>query len=90
MKSITFHINNEAYTIDLGEDLDDSLQNGLKRFLTTEKNLSTAELLLAYLRKTQELVQLEKEIKEELDKLPSLDDPEPTNPFEASLKQLTS
>lgn len=73
MKSITFHINNEAYTIDIGADPDNMLQNGLKKFLTTDKNLSTAELLLAYLRKSQELVALEHEIQDELQKLPRLE-----------------
>ncbi len=74
MKNITFHINNEAYTVDIGEDPEDKLQDGLKKFLTTEKNLSTAELLLAYLRKSQELVNFEEEINEEIAKLPSLED----------------
>ena len=74
MKSITFHINNEAYTVDIGEDPEDKLQNGLKKFLTTEKNLSTAELLLAYLRKSQELLNFEEEVKEQVEQLPSLDD----------------
>ncbi len=73
MKSITFHINNEAYTIDIGADPDNMLKDGLKKFLTTDKNLSTAELLLAYLRKSQELVSLEHEIQDELKKLPSLE-----------------
>ena len=74
MKSITFHINNEAYTVDIGEDLDNKLENGLKKFLTTEKNLSTAELLLAYLRKSQELVNFKEQVKKEIAKLPSLED----------------
>ena len=74
MKSITFHINNEAYTVDIGEDPQNKLEDGLKKFLTTEKNLSTAELLLAYLRKSQELVNFEAEINEEIAKLPSLED----------------
>lgn len=72
-KNITFHINNEAYTIDIGRDPDNHLRDGLKKFLTTEKNLSTAELLLAYLRKSQELVKLEEEIQEELDRVPTLE-----------------
>jgi hypothetical protein len=72
MKNITFHINNEAYVLDIGADKDDKLEKGLKKFLTTEKNLSTAELLLAYLRKTQELVTFEQSIEEELKKLPDL------------------
>ena len=72
-KNITFHINNEAYTIDIGKDPHDHLNDGLKKFLTTEKNLSTAELLLAYLRKSQELVKLEEEISEEIEKIPTLE-----------------
>lgn len=72
-KSITFHINNEAYTVDIGKDTYGHLEKSLKKFLTTEKNLSTAELLLAYLRKSQELVNLQEEIEEELQKMPSLE-----------------
>ena len=72
-KNITFHINNEAYTIDIGQDPDNHLREGLKKFLTTEKNLSTAELLLAYLRKSQELVTLEEQIEEELLQVPTLE-----------------
>lgn len=72
-KDITFHINNEAYTIDIGSDTNNHLRDGLKKFLTTEKNLSTAELLLAYLRKSQELVTLQEQIENELDKVPSLE-----------------
>lgn len=73
MKSITFHINNEAYTLDIGEDPDNQLRDSLKKFLTTDKNLSTMELLLAYARKSEELLSLENEIKVELGKLPSLE-----------------
>jgi len=72
-KNITFHINNEAYTIDIGEDPNNYLKDGLKKFLSTEKNLSTSELLLAYLRKSQELVTLEEQIKEELLQVPTLE-----------------
>ena len=73
MKDITFHINNSAYTINIGEDPTNTLENGLKKFLTTEKNLDTQELLLAYLRKTQELVQYEENLKELLLKIPNLE-----------------
>jgi cell division protein ZapA (FtsZ GTPase activity inhibitor) len=71
-KDITFHINNEAYTIAIGEDSENHLRDSLKKFLATDKNLNTSELLLAYLRKSQELVTLEHEIQEELKKVPSL------------------
>ena len=73
MKTITFHINNEAYELNIGTDEDGLLEKGLKRFLTTEKNLSTVELLLAYLRITQEFVNIEENILIELEKLPELD-----------------
>jgi len=73
LKNITFHINNEAYTIDIGEDPKNHLRDGLKRFLTTDKNISTMELLLAYLRKSQELVNLEEDIEQEILKLPTLE-----------------
>jgi len=72
-KDITFHINNEAYTIDIGEDPENHIRDGLTKFLTTEKNLNTSELLLAYLRKSQELVKLEEQIQAELEKIPSLE-----------------
>jgi len=72
-KNITFHINNEAYTIDIGEDNNNNLREGLTKFLSTEKNLNTSELLLAYLRKSQELVTLEEQIKKELQSAPSLE-----------------
>ncbi|PIF04262.1 MAG: hypothetical protein CSA86_02795 [Arcobacter sp.] len=72
-KEITFHINNEAYTLNIGEDPHDHLRDGLKKFLTTEKNLTTRELLLAYLRKSHELVVLEEEIQKELSLVPTLE-----------------
>jgi len=72
-KDITFHINNEAYTIDIGKDPENHLRDSLTKFLATDKNLDTSELLLAYLRKSQELVKLEEEISEEIDKIPSLE-----------------
>ena len=78
-KNITFHINQEAYTIDLGPDEDNALRKGITKFLTTEKNLSTAELLLAYLRKTQELVTLEKQIAEEIGRISSFETLNSTN-----------
>lgn len=67
MKQITFHINHAAYTVDIGEDKDNRLEDGLKKFLSTEKNLNTQELLLAYLKKTQELIEFEDELKKIID-----------------------
>lgn len=61
-KKITFHINNYAYTVDIGPDLNHEVEDGLKKFLDIGNNISTQELLLAYLRKTQELIYYEKDI----------------------------
>lgn len=44
--NITFHINNRAYTI----TVDSEFKKDVIRYLNTEKNLDTKELLAAYLR----------------------------------------
>lgn len=71
-KNITFHINNEAYTINIGVDAENHLEEGLRKFLPTDKNINTSGLLLAYLQKSQELVQLEEQIKEAIQTVPTL------------------
>jgi hypothetical protein len=68
-KEITFHINNYAYTVDIGPDIDDEVENGLKRFLEFNKDITTQELLLAYLRKTQELINFKKGIENQVQDL---------------------
>ena len=67
MKNITFHINHSAYTINIGEDLDNKLEDSLKKFLSTDKNLTTQEVLLAYLQKTQEQITFEEKLKNIID-----------------------
>lgn len=57
---MTFHINHKAYTVDIGEDSDHKMEDGIKKFLDLEKNIDTSELLLAYIKKTYELVELER------------------------------
>jgi hypothetical protein len=59
-KEITFHIENSAYTVDIGPDLDDEIINGLKQFLDIEKEISIPQLLSAYLRKNSELINFKK------------------------------
>ncbi len=70
-KELTFHINNLAYTVDIGPDLDNEIEDGLKRFLDLGEDLSTQELLLAYLRKTQELIQVKKDVENTIQDLSS-------------------
>jgi len=65
-KELTFHINNYAYTVNIGPDLDNELESGLKQFLDLSKDISTQELLLAYMRKTQELIHLKKDIESQV------------------------
>ena len=68
-KEIIFHINHMAYTVDIGYDLDNEVEGGLKKFLNLTENISTQELLLAYLRKTQELIYLQKDIENQVEGL---------------------
>jgi len=59
---MTFHINHKAYTVDIGEDSDHKMAEGIGKFLDLEKNIDTSELLLAYIKKTYELVELERSL----------------------------
>ena len=68
-KDIIFHINNMAYTI---ENIDDTLESDLSRHLNIKENISTKELLLAYLRITQEYNNFKDEVEEISNKLPEL------------------
>jgi hypothetical protein len=68
-KEIIFHINHMAYTVDIGYDLDNEVEDGLKKFLNLTENISTQELLLAYLRKTQELIYFKKDIENQVEDL---------------------
>jgi hypothetical protein len=72
-KDITFHINNEAYSINLGEDRDDQLELSIKKFLSVEDPLTTKDLLLAYLRRTQEFVNFQNEVEKQIHMLPTLE-----------------
>lgn len=59
---MTFLINHKAYTVNIGEDSDRKMENGLKKFINLETNIDTSELLMAYIQKTHELVELEKSL----------------------------
>ncbi len=59
-KKITFHIENSAYTVDLGPDLDNAIRDGLTDFLDTSGEISISQLLSAYLRKNSELINFKK------------------------------
>ena len=73
MKNLTFHINNQAYTINIGEDPAHSIENGLKKFMSTDKTLSTEDVLLAYMQKTEEFVTYQNELQEIVNSIPNLD-----------------
>lgn len=66
---MTFYINHKAYTVDLGADNDKAIENGIKKFINLEDNLSERDLLLAYIKKTHELVELEKTLQRLSDKI---------------------
>lgn len=72
--TITFHIQNEAYTINLGDDLDSPiLKKELLKFLGDDKNHGVKDLLTAYIRKSQELLAYKKEITRLSQKLPDVE-----------------
>ena len=72
-KTVTFYINHEAYTIDIGDDHDNAISDGIKKFLSTDTNHSTKDLLLAYIRKTEELINFEREVQRSIYSLPTLE-----------------
>ncbi len=59
---ITFHIENAAYTVDIGPDLDGEIMDGLKQFLNLNKEITIPQLLSAYLRKNSEFINFKKSI----------------------------
>ncbi len=74
MKTVTFDINHQAYTINIGDDINNKLTNGLSKFLPIDENLKIEDLLLAYLRKTQELIEFENKLEKIMDEsIPSLE-----------------
>lgn len=67
-KELTLHINNLAYTININEDL----EKDLLKHLANDRNMSTKELLVAYIRLTQEFATFKDEIKTISSKLPHI------------------
>ncbi|RXJ60945.1 hypothetical protein CRV04_02245 [Candidatus Marinarcus aquaticus] len=65
---MTFHINNMAYTI----NVDETLEPDIIKFLSQETHINTQELLLAYIRRTQEFYNFKKEIETISEKLPKV------------------
>ena len=57
-----------AYSI----NVDAELEGELKNFLPQNQNVTTQELLLAYIKKTQEFSRFKKEIEDISNKLPPL------------------
>ena len=57
-KKHTFHINNMAYSI----NIDENLEYEISHFLPKNKNITTQELLLAYIKKSQEILNLKQDL----------------------------
>lgn len=64
-KEITFHINNMAYTI----NVDENIYKELSKYLDLEKNNDIKDLLVAYLRLSQEFHVFKKDVEEITNKL---------------------
>lgn len=65
---LTFHINNMAYTI----NVDKNLKKEMSRFLPTDKNVTTKELLAAYISLAQDFSQFKEDLEVISDKIPKL------------------
>ena len=58
---MTFEINHKSYTVDIQ---DKKIEDGIRKFLDLNSNIDTINLLSAYIKKTNELVQLENSLEE--------------------------
>ena len=67
-KQLTFHINNLAYTINVGENI----EKDLVKYLPSGRNLTTKELLAAYIRMTQEFNTFKDDIESISSRLPNV------------------
>jgi len=64
-KEVTFHINNMAYTV----NVDDNIFKELTKYLDISKNNDTKDLLVAYLRLSQEYHVFKKDVEDITNKL---------------------
>lgn len=64
-KEVTFHINNMAYTV----NVDDNIFKELTKYLDISKNNDIKDLLVAYLRLSQEYHVFKKDVEDITNKL---------------------
>lgn len=64
-REVTFHINNMAYTV----NVDDCIYKELSKYLKLDKNNDIKDLLIAYLRLSQDYHVLKKDIEDITKKL---------------------
>lgn len=64
-KEVTFHINNMAYTV----TVDERIYKELSKYLDLNKNNDTKDLLVAYLKLSQEYHLFKKDVEEITNKL---------------------
>ena len=64
-KEVTFHINNMAYTV----NVDESICKELTKYLDLNKNNDIKDLLVAYLRLSQEYHVFKKDVEDITNKL---------------------
>jgi hypothetical protein len=62
-KKITFHIENAAYSIDIGADYNSEIIDGITKFLNIESHITIPQLLSAYLKKNIDFIDFEKSVK---------------------------
>ena len=72
MNKLICYVNSEAFTIGLKKESNTQLKESLENSLPIDRTITTKDLLLAYIHKSQELLSLENEIKNELNKLENI------------------
>lgn len=68
-KKVTFYINNEAYTINIGTDPKGILEKELLSFLPLNKNINTKELLTAFIQQSHKLTQYNEKLEKLSEKI---------------------
>jgi hypothetical protein len=66
---MTFHINNQAYIVNLDIDTNGKFQNELEKLINIDKNIDTKELLTAYIQQTHRLLIYEEQLKDIVDSI---------------------
>lgn len=61
-KIIHFNINHKVFSVNIGLDKDNQIEDGIKKFIDPKDSLTVQDILMAYIKKTHELVEYERSL----------------------------